>query len=90
MSLVKTHSPGQSARKLSEYTPQYLELMTDFAVRYHVNIIGGSQFTLEGDELFNVAYLFCRDGTKASNIRFHVTPNEARWWGSAPAIRSKF
>jgi hypothetical protein len=33
--------PAQAMRKLSEYTPAYLELFTGLAVKYNVNIIGG-------------------------------------------------
>jgi hypothetical protein len=29
-------------------TPRYLEMMTDMAVRYHVNIVGGSNFVRRG------------------------------------------
>ena len=73
--------PAQAARQLAEFTPKYLELFTDLAVRYNVNIIGGSQFTVEGDDLYNIAYLFRRDGTIGQQKKIHVTPSEARWWG---------
>lgn len=80
LSLVEGRS-GQAARALAAFTPQYLELMADLAVKYAVNLIGGSQFALEGDDLFNVCYLFRRDGTLASQKKLHVTPAEQRWWG---------
>ncbi len=81
LSLVDAQAPGQAARQLADYTPQYLELMTDLAVRYHVNVIGGSQFTLEENGLYNISYLFRRDGTLGKQYKLHVTPNERRWWG---------
>src|SRR5690606_32865651 len=43
--------------------------------------IGGSQFTFHDDRLFNVAYLFRRDGTIEQQTKLHVTPDERRWWG---------
>ena len=89
LSLVEAAGPGQAARQLAEYTPQYLDLMTEMAVKYHVNIIGGSQFTLEGDELYNIAYLFRRDGTIGKQYKIHVTPNERRWWGITPGERQE-
>ena len=84
LSLVKARGPGQAARQLAEYTSQYLNLMTDLAVKYHVNIIGGSQFTLEDDCLYNISYLFRRDGTIGKQYKIHITPNERRWWGISP------
>ncbi len=87
--LVEPAAPGLAARQLAEYTPEYIELMTDLAVRYHINIIGGSQFTLEGESLYNIAYLFRRDGTVGKQYKLHVTPNERRWWGISPGARQE-
>jgi predicted amidohydrolase/GNAT superfamily N-acetyltransferase len=81
LSLVKAHRPGQAARELAEFTPQYLELFAELALRYNVNIVGGTQFTEEDDCLYNIAYLFRRDGTLGKQYKLHVTPNEKRWWG---------
>ena len=81
LSTIKPERPGLAARSLAELTPRYLELFTSLAVKYNVNIIGGTQFTLEGDRLLNSAYLFRRDGTQGRQDKLHVTPNERRWWG---------
>ncbi len=81
LSIVETHDPGRAARKLAEFTPRYLELFSDLAVRYNVNIIGGSQFTEEDEQLYNISYLFRRDGTLGKQYKIHVTPNETKWWG---------
>lgn len=81
LSLVKAHRPGQAARELASFTPRYLQLFGALAVRYNVNIIGGSTFTVEGEELHNIAYLFRRDGSIERQPKVHVTPNERKWWG---------
>ena len=81
LSVIKAHRPGQAARELASFTPRYLELFMGLAVRYNINIIGGTQFTLEDRGLYNIAYLFRRDGTLAKQYKIHVTPNEKRWWG---------
>lgn len=81
LSLVEPGRPGTAARAVAEYTPQYLDLFRDLAVRYNVNIIGGSTFTLREDGLYNVAYVFHRDGRIDARDKIHVTPSEARWWG---------
>lgn len=81
LSFTKTQRPGEAARKLADFTPKYLELFTRLAIKYNVNIIGGSQFTLEDDKLYNVAYLFQRDGRLGKQYKLHITPAERKWWG---------
>jgi predicted amidohydrolase/ribosomal protein S18 acetylase RimI-like enzyme len=81
LSITKAKRPGLAARQLAEFTPQYLELMTRLAVKYSVNIIGGSNFSLERRKLLNISYLFRRNGTIARQPKLHITPAERRWWG---------
>ncbi len=81
LSLMKSDQPGAAARALSEYTSDFVALMHELAIRYDVNIIGGSQFTTRDNRLLNTAYLFRRDGSIAEQQKIHVTPNESRWWG---------
>ncbi len=81
LSLLEEGRPEQDARQLANFTPRYLELFMRLATRYNVNIIAGSQLALEDEDLYNIAYLFRRDGTIGTQKKIHVTPNEARWWG---------
>ena len=90
MSFLNEKSPSQSVRKLTKYTPQYIELFTNLAVRYNVNIIGGSHFVEEEDEeIYNIAYLFRRDGTIEKQYKVHITPNERKWWGISSGDRCR-
>jgi len=82
--LVPAERPGLAARRLHEFTPQYLEFFTKMAMQYNVNIIGGSHLTLENDKLYNIAYLFRRDGSVSKQYKLHITPSEGRWWGVEP------
>lgn len=84
LSTIQAERPGQSARKLAAFTGQYLDLMSGLAIKYHLNIVGGSQFELDGDHLYNTAYLFHRDGSIAKQRKLHITPHERRWWGVQP------
>ncbi|NUN69708.1 MAG: GNAT family N-acetyltransferase [Bacteroidetes bacterium] len=84
LSFLPNERPGLAVRSLSEFTPKYLELFNQLAVKYDVNIIGGSHFTVEGDDLFNISYLFRRNGTLGKQYKLHITPNERRWWGVKP------
>jgi GNAT superfamily N-acetyltransferase len=79
--LVQARHPSEAARRLAEYTPQYLELFTELAIKYNVNIVGGSQFAVEDDRLYNIAYLFRRNGTIGKQYKIHITPSERQWWG---------
>ncbi len=81
LSLIPPQRPGSAARALAAYTPQFLELFTELAVKHDTNIIGGSQFVVEDDLLYNVAYLFRRDGSIGKQYKIHITPSERRWWG---------
>ncbi|MEQ8765817.1 MAG: GNAT family N-acetyltransferase, partial [Planctomycetota bacterium] len=89
LSFIESKRPSEAARRLAEYTPQYLELFTELAVKYNVNIIGGSQFLLENDILYNVSYLFRRNGTLERQYKLHTTPSERKWWGVHPGDRMK-
>ena len=84
LSLIDERRPAEGARRLADFTPRYLELFGRLATHYNINIIGGSQLALEDDGLlYNIAYLFGRDGSIGKQKKIHVTPNEAKWWGIA-------
>lgn len=84
MSIGSGRRPADAVRALAAHAPRYLDFFSRVAVKHNVNIVGGSQFTLEGDRLFNVAYLFRRDGTIEQQQKLHVTAEERRWWGVEP------
>jgi len=85
MSCIESRRPGLAARELATvYTEDYLDFFGRMAVKYDLNVIAGSHFTLEDEVLYNVAYLFRRDGTIEKQYKLHVTPSERRWWGVEP------
>jgi predicted amidohydrolase/ribosomal protein S18 acetylase RimI-like enzyme len=81
LSYLDDKTPAAAVRHLSEFTPRYLDLFTRLALKYNVNIIGGSHFTVEDEDLYNIAYLFRRDGTLGKQYKLHITPTERHWWG---------
>ncbi|MBW7455402.1 GNAT family N-acetyltransferase [Paenibacillus sepulcri] len=81
LSFLEERSPSLAIRKLSTYTEQYVELFSELAVKYNVNIIGGSHFIEQNNRIYTVAHLFRRDGTIAQQYKLHISPNERRWWG---------
>lgn len=82
--LVPAPRPGLTARRLDEFTRAYVELFTRLAMRFNVNIVAGSHLTLEDDNLYNVAYLFRRDGSHDKQYKLHIPHGEQHWWGVAP------
>ena len=84
LSFMKRERPGISVRKLANYTPQYIDLFHNLAIKYNVNIIAGSHFALEDDNLYNISYLFHRNGNIDKQYKLHITPNERKWWGVQP------
>lgn len=81
MSFLNEKSPSKAVQRLTEFTEQYIELFTNLAVRYNINIIGGSHFVEEDEKIYNIAFLFRRDGTIEKQYKIHITPNERKWWG---------
>lgn len=84
LSFLEKERPGLAVRRLAEFTPQYLDLFSKLAIKYNINIIGGSHFIVEDDHLHNASYLFKRDGGIGRQYKLHVTPDERRWWGVEP------
>ncbi len=73
--------PKEGMERVATYTDWYINFMSQFAVSYNVNIIGGSHCTKDKDgTIRNVAYVFLRDGSVHAQEKIHPTPSEAYWW----------
>ena len=81
LSFLEPKRPALGMRKLSSFTEKYLKLFKRLAIKYNVNVIAGSHFTIENERLFNIAYLFNRSGGINKQYKLHITPNEKFWWG---------
>ncbi len=84
LSFAQKERPGLAVRRLAEFMPQYLELFGRLAVKFDINIIGGSLFSFEDGHLYNVAYLFQRNGAINKQYKLHISPDERKWWGVEP------
>ena len=72
----------QAVRKLTEHFEDIEALLRDLAVRYAVNLVGGSHLKLmEDGSLRNVAPICHRDGRVEHQAKLHITPDETRAWG---------
>ena len=74
-------SPLESIEALSDYTPRIRQRLSEMALAFNINIIGGSHPTRMADgDIHNVAYVCLRDGSIHAQEKIHPTPNEAYWW----------
>lgn len=74
-------TPAESIEALTKYTPRLVESLRDMAMRYNINIIGGSHPTrVENNRVDNISYVFLRDGNVHMQPKIHPTPNEVFWW----------
>ena len=77
----KELSPQQAIERLSDYTPRIRDAFSEMAMKYNINIIGGSHPTLTDDgDIQNVAFVCLRDGAVHEQEKIHPTPNERYWW----------
>ena len=77
----KELSPMEAIEALSEYTPRIRQKLSELALNFNINIIGGSHPTrMEDGDIHNVAYVCLRDGSIHAQEKIHPTPNEAYWW----------
>jgi predicted amidohydrolase/GNAT superfamily N-acetyltransferase len=78
---TKSLTPIQAVEKVAEYTDRFRDFMSALAVRYNVNIVGGSHPTQQDDEsIRNTGYVFLRDGAVYTQDKLHPTPAERYWW----------
>ncbi len=74
--------PAQAIATLTQYTQPFVDLISQLAIRYNVNIIAGSHPTERHDgDIHNVCFVCLRDGRVLEQEKLHITPNERRWWG---------
>ena len=81
------HLPESKAiRELAKYTPKIVQKFSELAISYNINIITGSMPEIKDELLYNVGYICKRDGTKERYEKLHVTPDEAKIWGTKDGI----
>ncbi|MBL27867.1 MAG: carbon-nitrogen hydrolase [Rhodospirillaceae bacterium] len=78
---TKPLPPMEGVARIAGYTDWFVSFMSALAMRYNINIIGGSHPTLDDDgEIKNTGYVFLRDGAVHRQEKVHPTPDEAYWW----------
>lgn len=72
--------PSEAMRHITRYENDLMELFTDAAMKYNINIIAGSTPVMRNESVFNVSQVFLRDGSYVGQEKIHPTPNEEYWW----------
>lgn len=82
LSFEQAHlSPMEAIDRLTDHRQPLVDELSRMALRYNINIIGGSHPTrTEDGEIQNVAYVCLRDGSVHAQEKIHPTPNERYWW----------
>jgi len=74
-------SPMEAIDRMTEHRAPIVAELSRMALRYNINIVGGSHPTRTDDgSIQNVAYVCLRDGSVHAQEKIHPTPNEAYWW----------
>lgn len=75
-------SEPDAIRNLAGYTPKIKQRFAELAVEYNINIVGGSMPVVKDDGcLYNVGYLYHRNGKVEEYVKIHPTPDEKKVWG---------
>jgi predicted amidohydrolase len=78
---TETLSPMAAIDRMTEHRAPFVAELSRMALRYNINIVGGSHPTRTHDgSIQNVAYVCLRDGSVHAQEKIHPTPNEAYWW----------
>lgn len=72
--------PHEAIEKVTEWYERIRQMFHEFAVKYNINIIGGTHPVLRGERVHNVAGIYLRDGQVHEQEKIHPTPDESYWW----------
>jgi len=81
LSQTATLSSQEGMRRLAEYTPKLVKLLSSLAKSYGIVLIGGSHPVRRGNKLLNICFVCLPDGRVLEQPKIHITPNERKWWG---------
>ncbi len=86
----KPLQPKEGVERIADYTDWFIKFMSQFAVSYNINIVGGTHPIIEENgDIKNVCYVFLRDGSVHAQEKIHPTPSEAYWWNIKGGTRAE-
>lgn len=77
----KKLDPIASLETLGQYTEPFQRFLSEAAVKFNINIIGGTHIHRDKEgRMKNTCFVFLRDGSVHRQEKLHPTPNEREWW----------
>ncbi len=73
-------APDLAIKTMTKYAKRIKDMFRSLAIKYNVNIIGGSHPTMIENKVKNVCYVALRDGSLHEREKIHPTPDEKYWW----------
>lgn len=74
-------NPAAAIESLTKYRDRLQTALREMAIRFNVNIIGGSTPTMmDNHRVENISSIYLRDGTIHEQAKIHPTPSESYWW----------
>ena len=72
-----------AVRRMNDFTPRYIDLMTELSKKYGFYLIAGSHPNLRDDQLYNTAFMFSPRGDVYTQDKIHRTRWEREKWDTA-------
>lgn len=83
LSFLDTENNLKAAvRSLDDFTPRYVDLMTELAKKYRYYLIAGSHPNIRDGALYNTAYMFTPQGDMLMQDKIHRTRWEKDKWNT--------
>ena len=77
----------EAVRRLHDYTPRYMDLMTELAKKYRIYLIAGSHPNLREGLLYNTSFMFSPNGEFFSQDKIHRTRWEKDKWDTTAGTK---
>lgn len=74
-------APHEAIKQITKYGPDLKTFYSELAIKYNINIIGGSHPIKKKDgTIQNISFIALRDGKNYEQAKIHPTPEEKYWW----------
>lgn len=71
----------EGIRRLAQLESRFTDLTRELAMQHQLTLIAGSHPVLEGDRLYNMAFVCLPNGEVVRQPKLHITPSERSSWG---------
>lgn len=76
LAYMRENDPVRAVRRLAELQPEYEALFRRLAIEHELYIIGGTHPVIDGEHVYNTAFLFTPHGKTFQQRKVHLTRSE--------------